>query len=229
MRYVLDSHSRIACPPESGFLSELALMSESPRSAAGFAGMGFEQTHVLKRMRVFATDFFENYARSQGKVRWADKSPVDVENAEFLAQLFPSAQFVILFRHPLDQVHSIINAELATDILGPLSGSALIEAGARNWVDQTQKLMDIAAKYPGRCHALRYEDLCGRPAETVHQPFGFLGEEWEDAVLAFASQPHDLGFEDGWVASSTGFELSTGGYVTWPKEYAPLVSRSSEL
>src|SRR5262245_59249629 len=88
LRYVVDSHPDVACPPESDFLNRLAPLLQDERAANGLLSMGYDHGHVATRLAAFADYFFGNYARSKGKSRWADKSPSYVDHVAFLREIF---------------------------------------------------------------------------------------------------------------------------------------------
>ena len=74
VRLILDSHSRIACPPESFFLLSLQLFFGNEKTMEGLKAMGFPREQVVDRLREFTSHFFEGYVASRGKSRWADKT-----------------------------------------------------------------------------------------------------------------------------------------------------------
>jgi len=218
LRYVVDSHPRLCCPPESGFLVQLAALAADQRSRAGLAAMGFDDDHVVGRLRELAVYFFGNYAASAGKPRWADKTPAYVDHLDFIRRLFPEAVFVLLVRHGLDQAHSFTRGgsfrrpELAGDCR---DGEDLRLGAVRHWRRQVEKLLDFERRFPERCFRLRYEDLCARPEATLRPMFRFLGEGWHPGVLEFHRQPHDRGLEHGRAIATRGFEASSGHYRHW--------------
>lgn len=218
LRFVIDSHSRICCPPESEFISSLRPLVEDPRAIAGLDAMGFDSDHVTRRARELVAYFFGNYADSCGKPRWADKSPSYVDHLELLWRLFPDARYVVLLRHGLDQAHSFTRggtldrAELSQFVR---QGEDPRLGAVRYWREKTERLLEFEAKHPESCHRLRYEDLCAAPESTLRQVFTFLGEPWEPETLDFHRFPHDRGFEDGRVVATGGFQASGGHYLEW--------------
>ena len=237
LRYILDAHSRLACPPESAFLRHLDVMSSDDRSRCGLDSLGFDENHVLARTRPFAAYFFESYAASRGKPRWVDKSPIYVDHLPFLRKLFPSAQMLIIFRHPLDQIDSawqrgtIRKEELAPYRLNPYDDPRLVHA--RYWADKAQRIESFRARESNKSLMIRYEELCANAESVLRPVFSFLGEEWEDDVLRFYDFNHDRGNEDGRVNATRGFLQNSHNYMSWPGEaqeacweiVAPVASR----
>lgn len=229
LRYVLDSHSHIACPPESDFLSTLSQLLGSTRSSRGLASMGYDEPHVAAKVNQLAEYFFANYAHSRGKERWADKSPTYAGYLPFIRTVFPHAQFVFIHRSPLDQIHSHTKGGTHSNSFIEAHRHTTTEdlrlAGARYWVEASIKIRQFAMDDPFSFQ-LRYEDVCASPTETLQPLFAFLGEEWEEAVLDYHIQPHDLGMEAARARSSRGFTVSTGGFVSWPSQ---IVEECSEI
>jgi hypothetical protein len=229
LRYVVDSHSRIACPPETGFLSHLHSMVEDARSIEGLESLGFDREHVIQRARVFASYFYETYAASRGKPRWADKTPAYVDHLGFLAELYPDCRVVVLLRHPLDQVHSATRGGRSTppglEVYREGDEDVRV-AAARYWREKTKLLLDYCDANPQRTTIIGYEQLCRCPEEVLPPVFRFVGEEWEPAVLRFYDFDHDRGFEDGRTAATRGFAFSGGHYREW---HGDVIRRCEEV
>ncbi len=219
VRYVLDSHSHICCPPESDFVAALSLLQVNRRYRLGLEHMGFDEEHVLRKSREFCQYFFGIYATSLGKPRWADKSPSYVDYVGFLFRLFPEARFVMLYRHGLDQAHSYTRGgTLERDTLEGYrhAGEDLRIGAVRYWREKVKNMLLFEEEHAASCFHIRYEDLCAAPEERLRALFAFLDEPWEPQVLEFYRFPHDVGAEDGRAAATRGFSLSAGHYRQWP-------------
>ncbi|HDH26695.1 MAG TPA: sulfotransferase [Actinobacteria bacterium] len=220
VRYILGSHSNIACPGETTFLADMDRMLNDERSLAGFDAMGFDRSDVLSRARQFVAYFYENYARSRDKARWADKSPTYVDHLDFLAELFPDARFVLVVRNPLDQIHSHTQGGRLRperlDRYGTTAEDPRI-LGARYWNEKTLLLLDFANRNPSRCQMIGYEELCEEPEAVSRRLFDFLGEPWQPQVLRFWEFDHDQGLEDSRIRTTRSISVSTGGYLEWPR------------
>ena len=222
VRLVLDSHSRIACPPESFFLlSERALLDDA-KALEGLLAMGFKREHVVSRLREHVAYFFEMYAASKGKPRWADKTPSYVDCLGFIEALFPDAQYVMVYRHGLDSACSIAAIPDIYDVeshVAACSGDRFAGA-ARYWATQCGVMRAFSAAHPGRCHDLFYEKLATDPEPEARRLFTFLNETWQPAVLEFHTQPHHrwAGLQDIKAAASRGFTPNVGGWREQPPE-----------
>jgi hypothetical protein len=225
LRYVIDSHSRICCPPESHFIGMLSPLIDSEKSAHGFSGLGFTRDHVVQKTREFILYFFSNHAKNVGKTRWADKSPSYVDHLPFLIELFPKAKFVMIYRHPLDQIHS--HTRGGENLRPHLEryhekGDDYRIAGAAYWRDKTECMLTFEKKHSEQCFRVFYEELASKPGPILKSLFIFLEEPWEPEVLEFHKFDHLFGLEDGKAVSSTEFALSSGQYLEWQDEQREL-------
>lgn len=221
VRYVLDSHSAIACPPESEFLVDLVRLLDSPRGMTGLEAMGFDRDHTVAKVREVAHYFLGNYAASRSRATWVDKTPGYVEILHHLEEVFPEARFVVVHRHPLDQVHS--HTRGGTVVHGPVErfvrpGEDVRVAAARYWAHHTDALLALERRRAGRCLRVRYEDVCARPEDEFRRLFGFLGVGWEPEALDYRRAEHDVGREGGKALGKRGFPVSSGGWRRWPAD-----------
>jgi Sulfotransferase family len=192
LRFILDSHPDLACPAETnigpacfGLARLWDMLDPSPESAAKEYAPNEVSPELppdaAASIRRAVDDVYGPYIARHGKRRWCDKSLDSAKMAELLAQLYPAAQFICLYRHCMDVVVSALDAApwglngygfepyvMATP------GNAVL-AAARCWLDQTKAIIEFQDKYPDRCHGIRYEDLVTRPEEITEDLFGFLG------------------------------------------------------
>lgn len=222
LRLILDTHSRIACPPESFFLGALEGLLSDPKSREGLMAMGFDEAHVLGRLRELSGYFFETYAASHGKPRWADKTPAYIDHLGFIESLFaPGCRYLLILRHGLDVAASIARMEIREVVPHIEACGGDRHAGAaRYWSTQCAKLLAFRDAHPDRCHVIRYEALVEDPEPTLRPIFRFLSEPWEPEVLRFHEKPHDhwIGLQDGEAAESRGFLRRSERWRSLPAE-----------
>ncbi len=232
LRRILDSHSRIACPPETTFLVPLVEVLHDRRSTRGFEAMGYDRAAVAQGLAAFATTFYEGYAAAQGKPRWADKTPHYVDILEDLWELFgPRARFVTIVRHGMDVAYSLADPKRrypAIDRCVAEAGGDVAAGGGLFWRRQTGKMRDFAAAHPEACHEIRYEELTADPAAVLEPMFAFLGEPWEPGVIDYAATEHHVGIEDPNVAKLREIVPNSGRYRAWPAEEQAKVRAACE-
>jgi len=126
---------------------------------------------------------YAEYLGRRGKSRWCDKSLDNAVYAPLLAQVFPDAQFICLYRHCLD----VIDSGLEASPWGLLSfgftqhavefpGNSIAAIG-HYWLVTTRAITEFESLNPGRCLRVRYEDLVSAPEQTANSVFAFLGEQ----------------------------------------------------
>lgn len=235
LRYVLDSHSRIAVPPESNFLVSLAGFSQDPWVRKGLSGIGVDDEGFIERLREFCWRPLDDYTIAKQKQRWFDKTPSYTNILPFLNQIFGQrCRYLMLYRHGLDVANSMAEGHANKVIFGPAK-TYVTDAGVsprvgytRYWVDQCAKMQTFEAAHPGQCLRLRYEDFASDPQAHLPPIFAFIGEPWEPGVLEFHQQAHDFGLQDHKIAETRGFKPNIGGYRGWPNEDIDAAMQSAE-
>lgn len=226
LRYCLDSHPELAVPPETDFFAPLLRVLDDEQSMAGFSDLGYAREDVSRSLGAYYRKFLDVYASGKNSSYWLDKSPRYAENPDVLKEALPDAKFVVMHRHPLDQIHSITRGgtevfHAMTRLVDPdLSGRALLVESARYWSRVTRGLNTFQEKYPESVITVRYEDLCRRPERTLGSILEHLHLPWSDNVLEFHRFDHDQGRESTRVAGTRGFSLSSGAWQQWEADWS---------
>lgn len=219
MRYCLDSHPDLAVPPETDFLVPLLSVLRDEASMTGLAGVGYARADAVAKLASFARTFHDSYAAGwEATEGWLDKSPRYATEPHLLAEAFPDARFLVLHRHPLDQIHSFTRGgTFAHPALEVASGQQkeTILAAARYWDDVTTGLRSFASESADTTATVTYEALCESPRETLAIVLDHLRLPWSDNVVNYHQFDHDLGREGGRVAGTVGFSASQGGWSRW--------------
>jgi hypothetical protein len=212
LRTVLDSHSAIACGPETPWLgghqprSVMELVRFLTEDEHGYCrSYGMSREVVLAAARRFVDDILSAYAAARGKRRWAEKTPDNVLYVDFLLELFPEAKILWLTRNGLDVAVSTSDvAEHRKGISPFLERNISLAPGAptvantpfnallrwRHW----SRL--LARSLQQREHLkLSYERLVAEPEATMRQVCEFIAEPFEASMLDYTSRPHDF---PGW-------------------------------
>ena len=218
VRRLLNAHPNIACPGETCILSACARFLQSETVADGLefgvinglSFAGFEQDETLSRLRDFAFGFHSDYARSQGKKRWAEKTAIDIFHLDGIEVLCADqVQYVCVVRHGLDVICSLKEfTERGFTYLSEIHEyikqyPIVLEAFAHAWVDANQSLLKFVARHPANTHVIRYEDLIAAPDSETSKLMGFLNEHLsEEAISSALARPRETGFGD-WKDLST--------------------------
>jgi hypothetical protein len=212
VRRIIDSHPRIACPPESFWLKHYSQMLEDERVFEGLWGLGFDRAEVIAGLATGARYFHELYCRAKGKPRWADKTPDYAFHLDTLRTLFgDETRFVLVVRYPPDVAYSLWQRGWRFDGYGeePIANACEYVA------DSLAHQLDFLARRPNAGYKLHYDRLVREPNDTLHALCDFLGEPWDDNMLAFNRQRHDVGIEDPVVRGTRGFEGSFDNWRMW--------------
>jgi len=181
LRLMLDSHPQLSSGPETKFLPDLDRIIARWKLPAKF---GLPREYWLAKMRQFYGSLHEDYMRTRGKTRWAEKSPLYTLHLDLIEELYPEAQYVHLIRDPRDVVAS------TKERWGYRAG---LGTALRKWRRYVETAQAFGARVgPTRYHELRYEDLVAEPERQMAGLLEFLGEPWDPAVLAYDGVEHNF-------------------------------------
>jgi Sulfotransferase family len=222
LRFVLDAHPDLACPPETnvpalcGQLANVwALIEGAPLSA----NRGDEPPEipdaVIAGVRETMDRMVGSYLKRRGKKRYCDKSLGTARFAYLMSRLWPEAKFICLVRHPMDVIASGIEAcpwglgGYGFDPYISETPSNSVFALARFWVENVSTILAAEEEYADRCHRVRYEDLVSDPQATADALFGFLGVAPEPGIAEkiFAAERERFGPADYKIWNTS--EIST--------------------
>ena len=222
LRYVLDSHSHVAVPPETNFLHGLEELWRNEWYRKGLQGVGVDEEALFQRLRETAGDIFDSYAIAKGKSRWFDKTPSYIDALDFIGPLFgPECRYIMLYRHGFDVAESLVNMHGRDVNRGPGRKYAAEHpdsprlTNARYWADQCENMLAFEAAHPERCFRIFYEQYASEPERYLPPLFEFLGEPWDPEVLRFADKQHDFGLQDSKILDSKGFSPNIGAHRSW--------------
>jgi Sulfotransferase family len=119
------------------------------------------------------------WADGQGKPRWGEKTPQNGPFWPALNEGFPQAQFVHLVRDGRDCALSWVKARFGPKLIYP---AAVRWASYIDDMDELRKTLG-----PERVHEIKYADLIGDTEATLRSLCGFLGEDFDPAMLEFHS------------------------------------------
>ncbi|HEX4697929.1 MAG TPA: sulfotransferase [Actinomycetes bacterium] len=206
---MLSSHSRLSIPPETRFLlpvfrgvgsfgdlqqipnrRRLARAVVRPRGTK-FRHLRLDPERVKKEIvagrptigAALSTPY-RIYADERGKARWGDKRPTYFRNIALIRALFPDAQVVHVVRDPRDCVASLRRMHWwRHGTVGALA----------TWVHAVDCARRAERRLPAGSYVqLRYEDLVAEPRSELVRLCRFLGEDFEEAMLAPQSEAERL-------------------------------------
>ncbi len=221
LRYCLDSHPELAVPPETDYLLPLARVFADAGSMQGLHDLGYDHGAVADLIATAGRRPLDVYAAGKGASAWCDKSPRYAEEPDALHRLFPQAKYLVLHRHPLDQVNSFTKAgTFVHPCLGTTElGEPLIRTAARYWAGVASGLVDFSNRVGQQAHSFTYEQLCDQPQEVLRAAVHHLGLDWSPYVFHYHDHDHDLGREAGRVIGTTGFSATSDRWKAWPERW----------
>lgn len=185
----LAAHPQVATAPEPWLLLPLAAMSgeRSVRCYANFSHAGAVTAlgDLVARMpggapayeaalRDFVLQVYGLVSESKRKY-FVDKTPRYFLIVDFLLRVFPEAKLVVLLRHPLDVLASIITTW----------------GGSRLWLHNSQldlhvgpqRIHEACAKHATRLTTVHYEQFVSSPEKVTRELCSWLGLPFDDAML----------------------------------------------
>ncbi len=234
LRLMLASHSRIAIPSETWFLT--ALVEELPcdrllrkdevaKAIAVMTGhyrwpdMGLDAPELRRRaaeigplhLRDLVEIVYRWHMEREGKTRWGDKTPGYIEIVPALAALFGNARFIHLIRDGRDVAKSFRKQGWH----GPW-----MHGYTREW-SRAIELDGQLGQSPldERILRVRYEDLVLHPEPTLRRICAFIDERFEDGMLRWqAKVATAVPAREKRYHSSLGKDLDPSDVSRWKRE-----------
>ena len=212
IRRTLDRHPAICCGPESSIFLPGAIR-------VGPVAAGFELPEAELRQMLagsasqgaFIDAFATRYREARGRVRWAEKTPLNVRYLDWILDRFPEARIIHVVRDGRDVVCSMRQHPdrrwedgAWVKVHRPLS----LEQYAQRWVSDTEA--GIHHRGDVRYLEVRYEDLVQDPGAVLLGLLTDLGEPFDPQLLA---EPDAAPGPDG--RHHAGTAISTRSMGRW--------------
>src|SRR5262245_46987852 len=144
------------------------LAAYSARELSELEAMAAQSANV----GVFLSRLLDDYARKQGKGRWAEKTPGNIIHAQRLFDLWPDAKLIHIVRDPRDvfasrrQARKWDDPDYFAEIWCSFFGAAEKAKQAPSWAKD--QFLEI-----------RYEDLVMAPERTMRAVIALVNEAWD--------------------------------------------------
>lgn len=202
LRFILDTHPVLACPPEIGIVdmcSRMGTIWTMFGNVGGGSGSDIDRAVTLARCWVDET--YAAYLTQVGKQRWCDKticSASSAQSLEFFLKMYPRARFICLYRHCMDVVDSILEAcpwgvrgyGLEPFVVNNPGNN--VAAVADYWSVHTRAIAAFEKAHPELCLRLRYEDFVADPGTQAAWLFEHLDVPPVPGIVekCFATERH---------------------------------------
>jgi hypothetical protein len=195
LQRVLASHARISTTPESWILLNLlyslnpqGIIAEYSQISAERAMQGLitdlpnGEDDYLAVIRTAVLSIYEKLA-DEGSEYFLDKTPRYHLIPERIIQVFPDAKIIVLWRHPLAVVASMLNFRPPWNLY--------------DWYIDLYRGFDNLFEF-GQGHAtailsIRYEDFVSEPIVSMQRIHEFLGLEYSEEDIRIDTQPQLAG------------------------------------
>lgn len=197
LRFMLDAHSDLAIPPETGFLAaDPAVLQSLPRhefakfieqfplEAPAWQDFRIASTawhETIERIAQFSPanafrSFYRLYAARFSKTRWGDKTPSYVFHIKRISDTLPEARFIHLIRDGRDVALSWRKTWFSP---GPD-----MKTLATHWKQSVTA--GLSNRNTSGCYLeVRYEDLVHDPAPVLQRICRYISLDFEPAMLNY--------------------------------------------
>jgi len=222
LRYVLDTHSQLACPPELHLPYVITQLIRINRliyaDNAAYADPQQLEEKALAEARRVIEGIMAKVCLESGKKLWCEKSISTVVHIGIIKRVFPRARFICLFRNCMDFVQSA----LQTGALGVGYGyeeyinsrdpHRTVDSLVKFWCEKTRDILTFRQANAGQCLQVKYESLVSDPELTSRAIFRFLQLPFEDDLLARVFKTRHLaGPGDHKIYNTTRIEKTSVG------------------
>jgi protein-tyrosine sulfotransferase len=229
LRRIFDHHPGICAGPETKLFVPAAFNLEWLSDAYAIP---LDELRSMRDRAASQTEFIDAFARrvldACGKPRWAEKTPMNIRNLDWITRHFPKASIVHIVRDGRDVVCSMRqhpdwrwNDGAWEKVLVPRP----LETYARRWVADTAAGM----RWRGdrRYVEVRYEDLVASPVLELERICAAIGEQAEASWLESVARPEEdgSGAVEGFRPDDKG-AISATSIGRWRQE---LVGRDREV
>jgi protein-tyrosine sulfotransferase len=215
LRLVLDAHPDVGCPGEANLPALLGALGSAWHTvladAAGAREVAAVPPYARRSMRAALIDIMRCYCLPAGKRIYVDKSLGSEAWLGALHDIFPEAQFVFLYRHPLDVVASGIEAsQWGFQAFGyapfvARSVDNFVAPLLQHWNSQVWPTIAWAKEHQDISLQVKYEDLVGDTEATLKRIWDFLDVQYvanlperalADGRASFTAGDYKVAFTD---------------------------------
>lgn len=194
MRYILDTHEDLCCPPElqlGPVMQQLVRVNNIlyERNPA-YSDPQKAEEKIYACVRQGIDELMGRVCLDFKKKRWCEKSVSTVDHLAMIGKAYPEARYICLYRHCMDFVHS------ALETMGKDGGYGyeayvvsrnpdnMVDSLVAFWCEKTRKIRDFEKTNQSRCFSVKYECLVGDPEAICRPLFEFLNLSYDDKLLS---------------------------------------------
>jgi len=220
-RAMLAAHPRLWCGPERKLIPVFADVNARWVKSLGpdLRAAGVGEAELDEAARAWIASFMNAGVPRDRRI--AEKTPHNLVHGAWLGRLFPRARFI----HVIRDGHAVAESLVRQSWRDPNTGKLLpycenLESAAAYWAQVVNESRRQGAQLPRRYFEVRYEALIARPRETMEEVLAFLGEPWDDAVLAHESADVRLSALES-STQAVGQARSSATVAAWRERLTP--------
>jgi hypothetical protein len=194
MQNMLDSHPGILGGPEFLHLGRIVGLRNALRASSveGATDAFAAPEAIDRRIRALIEDLLLPLADRHAAPLLSEKTPSNVLVFGELVELFPQARCIFVLRDPRAVVASMlaVGARAAAGGRRAQPFTRSLRAAVRHVGECLEAGFAAAAAHPGRILTVTYEALVTEPEAETRRICGFLGLDWDPAMLAPGAAEH---------------------------------------
>ncbi len=186
LRVMLDSHSQIACGPESFLFLPTPIDPENLHFKFGIPKKIILSLAASADRWIFIEKFQTAYLSRTHKKIWADKTSRNVHRFDAILAHFPNARIIHMIRDPRDTVASLRTHRKRRVVAGRIVKNNWIMPYPdciNRWITSVSD--GIKWRSDRRYIEIKYEDLVHAPDATLKKVCQHIGVRFEPAMLQF--------------------------------------------
>jgi tetratricopeptide (TPR) repeat protein len=202
--------------PELSVLEERPMMARTRKLIAADEDLAALSAERIAELRAAYFAAAREFGWQEG--RWlVDKHPLNMDRIPLIHRLFPKAKIILAERHPYDVVLSCFMANFQLNLA--MRSFTTLDEAARTYDAVFAAWERATALLPVDHHAVRYERLVSDTEAELRPLVGWLGLEWDDALLDHTGTAKDRGRVRTASYSQIGEKLYTRARYRW-RRYA---------
>lgn len=185
MRYLLDSHPELVCPPELHLGRLIVELKRINSTAYGnrveYSDATLRERIILSRVRESIDGIMSRICLESKKKAWCEKSVSTLTYLDLISKVYPDARYICLYRNCLDFVHSAIEARRFgegygwEEYLQSRGSHPVVDSLVEFWCERTRAILDFETVNAQRCLAVKYEAFVSDAESTCRKVFDFIG------------------------------------------------------
>jgi protein-tyrosine sulfotransferase len=225
--HLINAGSDIAALPECYVATALTTSDALiQRGVSARRQLGEPFPRYLRRFGQFADGVYLDYARRNGKQRWASKELSAWQKLDRLDAMFDyRARFVYVVRHGLDVAWSCASRFPMRDGMPQSERTGLtLAVFVDEWIANNEATLDFVERNQERSCLVRYEELTREPESSAQRLFRFLEQPWDAKVFERMQKQELSGAGDNKIFRTAG-KISSRPASVWHDWPSPLVKQ----